>query len=215
MKNIPIYISEYGYSAFGGINDMEIQSALMNADIVGQFLTLGGSKAFLYGLEPTTPGTGTECAPGNNMILGMDDNGKASFRTATYYGAVMMKKYWTQPANETLKVFPVSSNIKNGKEEELVSAYALLCPDSTWSLMIVNKDPKRSFKININVERQNQITSLHFPVTCYQYSNKQYQWLVDGENSRPLKSLPPEEKIIEQGLIELPQYSLTILRQKN
>jgi hypothetical protein len=214
MKNIPIYISEYGYSAFGGINDMEIQSALMNVDIVGQFLTLGGNKAFLYGLEPSTPDAGSECAPGNNMILGMDENGKVSFRTATYYGAVMMKKYWAQPSDKMLKVYPVSSDIKNENGEELVSAYALFCPDSTWSVMIVNKDPKRAFKINIGVEKENQTTLLHFPNTCYQYSGKQYQWLVDGENSHPLKSLPPEETTIQQSLIELPPYSLTVIREK-
>jgi hypothetical protein len=214
MKNIPIYISEYGYSAFGGINDMEIQSALMNADIIGQFLTLGGSKAFLYGLEPSTPDLNTECAAGNNMILGMDDEGKASFKTATFYGALMMKKYWAQPSDRTLKVYPVSSNIKNENGEELVSAYALLRPDSTWSVMIINKDPNRSFKVNIHVQKQNQITSLHFPVICYQYSHKQYQWVADGEDSHPLKSLPPEEKTIRQSLIELPPYSLTISRER-
>jgi hypothetical protein len=214
MKNIPIYITEYGYSAFGGINDMEIQSALMNADIVGQFLTLGGSKAFLYGLEPSTPDVNTECAPGNNMILGMNDDGKVSYRTATYYGAVMMKKFWAHPSEQTLNVYPVSSNIKNKNGEDLVSAYALLCPDSTWSVMILNKDPRKSFNVNIAVEKQNQISSLHFPVSCYQYSGKQYQWNVDGENSHPLKSLPPEEKIVQQGLIELLPYSLTVIKEK-
>lgn len=214
MKNIPIYISEYSYSAFGGINDMEIQSALMNADIVGQFLTLGGGKAFLYGLEPSTPDVNTQCAAGNNMILGMENNGKASFRTATYYSAIMTIKYWASPSDKTLKVYPVSSNIKNENGEELVSAYTLLCPDSTWSLMIVNKDSKQSFKASINVEKQNQVVPLHFPLNCYQYSSKQYQWLADGENSHPLKSLPPEEKIIQQGLIELPPYSLTVVREK-
>lgn len=214
LKNIPFYITEYGYSAFGGINDMEIQSALMNADIVGQFLTLGGSKAFLYGLEPSTPDIGTKCAPGNNMILGMDDEGKVSYRTATYYGAVMMKKYWAHPSDQTLKVYPVSSNIKNKKDEELVSAYALLCPDSTWSVMIVNKDPKQSHKITIDVEKGNQSASLHLPLSCYQYSGKQYQWHVNGANSRPSKSLPPEEKIIQQGLITLPPYSLTVVREQ-
>jgi hypothetical protein len=80
--------------------------------------------------------------------------------------------------------------------------------------MIVNKDPKRAFKINIGVEKENQTTLLHFPNTCYQYSGKQYQWLVDGENSHPLKSLPPEETTIQQSLIELPPYSLTVIREK-
>jgi hypothetical protein len=212
MKDLPLYITEYGYSAFDGINDVKIQSGLMNADIVGQFLTLGGNKAFLYGLEPKKPDIESNCAPGSNMILGMDDKGKASFRTATYYGAVMMKKHWAQPSSQLLNVYPVSSNIKNNKDEELVSAYALRSPDSTWSVMIVNKDPKSAYEVNIDIEKDHVNRSLRFPLTAYQYSGKQYQWLVRGEDSHPSRSLPPEEKIIEKGLIDLPPYSLTVVR---
>jgi hypothetical protein len=125
----------------------------------------------------------------------------------------MMKKNWAQPSDKMLKVFPVSSNIKNKNGEELVSAYALLRPDSSWSIMIINKDQRQSFKVKIGLEKEHQISSLHFPLACYQYSGKQYQWIVNGEKSHPLKSLPPEEKTIEQGLIELPRYSLTIIRE--
>jgi len=215
MKNIPIYITEYGYSAFSGINDVEIQSALMNADIIGQFLRLGGNKAFLYGLEPSFPDENNDCAAGNNMLFGMNDEGKIIYRTATYYGAEMIKKHWAQPSDKILKIYPVSSNIKNDNGEELISAYALLCPDSTWSVMIVNKDPLKAYNVNINVKKQSQIIPFHLPASCYQYSGRQYQWLIDGEDSHPLKSLPPEQKTIQQGLVELPPYSLTIIREKN
>jgi hypothetical protein len=213
MKNVPLYITEYGYSAFDGINDVQIQSALMNADIVGQFLTQGGKKAFLYGLEPKKPDIESDCAAGSNMILGTDDNGIASFRTATYYGAAMIKKYWAKPSNQMLNVYPVSSTIKNEKGEELVSAYALISPDSSWSVMAINKDPKRTFKINIAVEKEHVDRSLRFPLAVYQYSGKQYQWVVKGEDSHPSRSLPPEENMMEKGLIELPPYSLTVVRE--
>jgi len=213
MNNIPIYITEYGYSAFAGINDMQIQSALMNADIVGQFLQSGGAKAYLYGLVPTTPDTESDCAAGNNMMFGMDETGKISYRTAIYYGAIMTKKYWAQAAGDSLNVYPVSSNIKNKEGEELVSAYALLGPGGKWSLMIVNKDPAKTFRVNIDVEANGKTRALHFPLSCLQYSGKQYKWQVNGEESHPSKSLPPEEKTIQQGTIELPPYSLTVVRE--
>jgi hypothetical protein len=212
MKNIPIWISEYGYSAFGGINDMEIQSALMNDDIVGQFLTLGGDKAFLYGMEPSQPDASSECAPGNNMMFGMDDQGRVIYRTAIYYGAMILKKYWAQPSGSRLRIYPVSSNVWNEQGQELVSAYALLCPDGTWSVMIVNKDPKRAYRMGLNMEKQNKTSSISLPSLCYQYSGREYRWLVDGVKSRPLKSLPPEQKKVSNNQIELPPYSLTVIR---
>src|SRR4029077_12719469 len=52
---IPWIISEYGFSAFAGRSMVEFPSALLNADIVGEFLTLGGKAAYLYGYEPGTP----------------------------------------------------------------------------------------------------------------------------------------------------------------
>lgn len=213
LANVPIYITEYGYSAFGGINDMQIQSALMNADIVGQFLTLHGNKAYLYGIVPSVPDTGSICAAGNNMMFGMDDNGKVSYRTATYYGALMMKKYWAQPAGDSVRVYPVSSTMQNKQGEELVSAYALLTPDNNWSLMVINKDPNKSYRVSVKVDEGGKASSLRLPLTCYQYSGKQYKWVVDGENSHPSKSLPPVEKTIRRNLIELPPFSLTVLKQ--
>src|SRR5438045_1798680 len=83
--NTPIYITEYGYSAFSGRPEVDIEGALIYADIVGKFLTLGGSKCFLYGYEPAYLET-DGCDWGNNILFALDDNGKIKYRTAAYYG---------------------------------------------------------------------------------------------------------------------------------
>src|SRR5207245_8967843 len=46
-RDIPWIIAEYGYSAFGARAEVALDVALLNADIVGRFLTLGGGAAFL------------------------------------------------------------------------------------------------------------------------------------------------------------------------
>src|SRR5262249_52169340 len=45
-RSIPWIISEYGYSAFASRAEIGMEGALLNAEIVGEFLALGGDQAF-------------------------------------------------------------------------------------------------------------------------------------------------------------------------
>ncbi|MDQ6755821.1 MAG: discoidin domain-containing protein, partial [Bacteroidota bacterium] len=112
--DIPIYFTEYGYSAFSLQAEVEIEGALMYADILGKFLSVGGSKAFMYGYEPAYLEK-DNCGWGNNILFGLDDDGKIIYKTAAYYGMQMLTKYWAQPSNSTLGFFPANCNIVNEK----------------------------------------------------------------------------------------------------
>ncbi len=79
-RRIPWMITEYGYSAFGGRAEMDIEGALLNADIVGNFLTLGGEQAFLYGYEPNDVIQEVPCSSGNNMLFLLGGDGNISYR---------------------------------------------------------------------------------------------------------------------------------------
>ncbi len=104
MKNIqnvlpektPIYVTEYGYSAYEGKPEVEIQGALMYADILGKFMELGGSKSFLYGYEPAFLQQSFNCGYGNNMLMGLNDSGKINYKTAAFYGTQMITHFWAQ-----------------------------------------------------------------------------------------------------------------------
>src|SRR5207247_6461796 len=93
-RNIPWIISEYGYSAFAGRAEINIEGALLNADIVGKFLTLGGDQVFLFGYTPSQV-LYDSCSPGNNMLFSMDDVGNITHRFATYFGARLLTREWT------------------------------------------------------------------------------------------------------------------------
>jgi hypothetical protein len=215
LQGLPFYITEYGYSAFAGVSEVSMQGALMNADIVGRFLTLGGNKAYLYGWEPNNLQSDFGCPAGNNMVLGMDDNGKIRFRTATYYGAELLIKQWAQPNDKMLEVYPVSSPVFDRFGQELITSYALRSADSTWSVLLINKDPlqKHTIKIAVADESTNS-TSFISNAAGYQYSGKQYQWKSKGLNGYPSRNLPPEPLQIKDGLVTLPPYSLTVIRSK-
>ncbi len=211
--NTPLYVTEYGYSAYEGKSEVEIEGALLYVDILGKFMQLGGSKSFLYGYEPAWLQQTNNCGFGNNMIFGLGDNGKIKYKTAAFYAMQMLTHFWAQPSDSLLEVYPSECDIFNRKKQSLISAYPLRTPDGKWSLMLINKDPRRTW--NVDIEAENMVSKEKIawhPLHLTQYSRIQYHWKDDGMNGHPDLNLPPVTKKIE-GLanIILPPYSVTIV----
>ena len=213
-QNTPIYLTEYGYSAYEGKPEVEVEGALMYDDILGKFLESGGTKSFLYGYEPAYLEQSYKCSGyGNNILFGLGEDGKIKYKTAAYYGTKMITENWAKPSDSGLEIYPSSSNIHNRKKEPLISTYPLRSPDGKWSVMLINKDPKRTFNVDIDVENKvsKEISDLHFE-NLIQYSKRQYHWIDEGLNSHPSKNLPPITKKIDGSKnISLPPYSLTVV----
>ncbi|MGN6530503.1 MAG: discoidin domain-containing protein, partial [Ginsengibacter sp.] len=176
---IPKYLTEYGYSAYEGKHEVQIEGALMYADILGKFLESGGNKAFLYGYEPAILQQSYPCAGyGNNILFGLGEDGKIKYKTAAYYSTKMITQNWAQPSDSILEIYPVSSNINIRKKEPVITTYPLRSNDGKWSVMLINKDPHRTWNVDIDVENiiSKQRTSLHFE-QIIQYSRQQYYWV--------------------------------------
>jgi hypothetical protein len=212
--NTPKYLTEYGYSAYEGKHEVQIEGALMYADILGRFLEGGGDKTFLYGYEPAVLQQSYKCAGyGNNILFGLGEDGRIKYKTAAYYGTKMITQHWAQPSDSILEIYPSLCNIGNTKKGSLITAYPLRSPAGKWSVMLINKDPGKNLNVDIDVENtiSKQITSLHFE-HLVQYSGQQYHWLDKGFDSYPSKNLPPlVKKINGSKNISLPPYSLTIV----
>jgi F5/8 type C domain len=207
--NTDIYVTEYGYSAYGGKPEVTIEGALMYADILGQFLTLGGTKSYLYGYEPTSLEQTNGCDWGNNMLFGMDDDGKIVYRTAAYYGMQIMARYWATPDSSLLKVYPARTH---PPYQDLISAYALLRPDHTWSIAILNKSPRQTFDVRIMIDQAQHLHELQSSSAYIQYSGEQYHWKSAGSRGFPDKSLLPVQKKLKSGApVRLLPYSLTVI----
>ncbi len=214
--NTPVYVTEYGYSSQSGRVECDIEGALMYADILGQFLTLGGDKAFLYGYEPTYPDQNHGCGWGNNMLFGMDENGKIIYHTAAYYGVQMLLQQWAMPADSKLEIYPATCDIVNKEKQPLVSAYAIHRPDNKWAVAIINKDPDKNWEVYVHIFNKiaGTLSPLQIPLQCTQYSRLQYYWKEEGPESHPSLELPPVKKVIgKDDMIELPPYSLTVISE--
>ena len=212
--SIPRIIAEYGYSAFAGQSQVELAGALLNADIVGRFLSLGGREAYLYGWEPTSLDKSARCTQwGNNMLFLTDDQRRIRARVATYYGAQLMMREWVTPSGGDHTMFAAESDVHDSDDNELLSAYVVHRPDGTWSTMLVNKDPDRAFRVTLDFGAAlgGRATG---PRTVLSYSDAEYAWHADGTKGRPSKSMPPRASTRRAGeTIVVPPYSLTVLRE--
>jgi hypothetical protein len=238
---IPWLLTEYGYSVFAGRHEVDIEGALFNADTVGTFLTLGGSKLYLYGYEPNYLQDELKCSWGNLMMLQLNPNGDQLNRLSAYHAAQLITKEWMQPTNETHEIFsvsvssvtltsilslarerrttksPVRVDPKKAPASSIISVYAVHRPDKQWALLAINKDLKRRARLAVQFKlpRTQREVSFAGSVDVIQFSRDQYLWRDDGPNGHPIRSLPPvgfTQKA--SSFYDLPPYSLTVLRGK-
>jgi hypothetical protein len=214
---IPWLMTEYGYSVFAGRHEVEIEGALFSADTVGAFLTLGGTRPYLYGYEPNYLRDELKCSWGNLTMLQLESNSDKLNRLSGYYAAQLINKEWMQPINEPHEVFRATVNQTKPSSSSPVTIYAERRPDKQWALLAINKDPKRAARLNVEFKFANEQRQVTFvrDVDVIQFSREQYLWHDDGPNGHPIRSLPPARFTREAASsYELPPYSLTVLRGK-
>ena len=210
-QKIPWMLSEFGYSVFAGRPEVEIEGALFHADVVGSFLTLGGNRAYLYGYEPNYLTDELKCSWGNLMMLQMQPGTEELNRLSTYYSSQLIANEWMQPGSEEHEIFSVVVE----KARPALTAYAVRRPDNQWSILAINKDPKRSARITVGFKpmKSGRIVPFSPNVDVIQFSREQYSWRDDEANGHPARSLPPaclQWKGVSPCV--LPPYSITVLR---
>ena len=216
-RAIPWMITEYGYSAFGGRPEMDIEGALLNADIVGSFLMLGGEQTFLYGYEPNEIIQEVACSSGNNMLFLLGADGNISYRMPTYYGSRLLTQEWAQPGDGLHELYLASVDEPALQDKSLVTAYAVLRPDGLWAMMVINKDSINAHTVEVKFHNEATGSESGFEgtVDLYQYSRKQYELSADRQEPYPTKDEPPEHQTVPGSrnlLVQLPAYSITVIR---
>ncbi len=218
-QNIPWIITEYGYSSFAGRAEVELPGALLNAEIVAQFLTLGGSAAYLYGYEPNTLiKEMRECDAWGNLALFLSDDSRAIREPLpTYYGAQLLTQQWAQPGDGVHEIYPATAEPRDGAGRSLVTAYTVHRPDGQWATLLINKDLQKSHSVRVRFrnDKTGGVSAFQGRVSVYQYSPRQYMWQANGKKGHPIRNQPPQ-LTIQHGDFKtdytLPPYSLTVLR---
>jgi hypothetical protein len=211
-RQIPWVISEYGFSPFAGRAMSEMPSALLAADIVGHFLSAGGSAAYMFGLTPDTPeNQNFPCAGyGNMMLFEVDDDGASKWPMPVYYAERMMMLDWGAPADQPHRLYGAAADLRDAKGRPVVVTYPLRGPDGRWRVMLINRDSKSGHSVRIAM---NVGGSLRGPLSIVQYSPEEYAWLERGEDSHPIRDLPPRRFTLAGGPIKVPAFSLTVVTE--
>jgi hypothetical protein len=216
--DIPWLITEYGYSAFGARAEVDLDGALLNADSVGRFLTMGGGAAYLYGYEASEIIKEQACSSGNNMLFFRADRGHIKQPTAAYWGARLLTQQWVQPGNQPHEIYPAVSDVLNGNHDQMITAYAVHRPDGLWALLLINRDPNRTFQTSVTFRNtvSGSFGKFDGPLDLYQLSRQQYALGGPPDSPIPVKSGEPEHQLIQSstGTLSLPPYSLTVVRGK-
>jgi hypothetical protein len=212
---IPKIITEYGYSAFATRHMVEMSGALLNADIVGQFLASGGDVAYLYGYEPDALIDELSCHSWGNLILfRSDDVHRIRQPVATYWAARMLTGNWAQPGDGPHAVYGAQSSARDSAGRELVTAYATRRPDGRLALMLVNKDPARTWNVTVRVKTGGgPPAALRPPFDRWALTGSRYRWHANGPRGYARPDLPPAHSVVTgSGPVALPPSSLTVLR---
>lgn len=219
-RTVPLYMTEYGYSAYSAQAEVDLTGALFNADTVGTFLELGGTTAYLYGYEPSPIYRAPDCNSwGNNTLFLSNDSRRILAPTATYHGTALLTQQWLGNPNQPHEVYPVQLAKSPAGDRLPVSAYAVKRPDRQWAVLLINKDPRQGRIVTLRFLKPSAKTSEPFlgPVDLYQFSAVQYRWQAHGEHGRPVRSQPPTHSRSENPdpvKVELPPWSLTVVRSQ-
>jgi hypothetical protein len=212
--SIPWIISEYGFSPFSGRAMSLVPSALFSADVVGHFLSRGGTTAFMFGYTPGSPSNQSfPCSGyGDMMLFEADDTGRSKWPMPMYFAEKMMMQDWGAPAGEAHQLFASNGAVKDDDGRPMVIAYSLRRKDGTLAVMLLNRDEAAVHQVQLILNGAGAGAPFPAgPAQVVQYSPAQYDWLDKGEESHPTKDEPPIRFSIGTGPVMLPAMSLTVV----
>jgi hypothetical protein len=212
-RTLPMIISEYGYSAFADRAEGDVEGALYDADLVGHFLALGGTTAFLYGYEPTylDHEPGCSSAWGNNALFLATYGRTIREPVAAFHAIHLITHRWLELGSERHAMYAASPSTA-GETDSLLSAFAVKRPDGRWSVLLVNRDAARSRTVRLRFAGDPDAAVFAGMHDEWLFSRAQYRWNPNGPNGHPAPNNPPRHQRTREESMTLPPYSLAVVR---
>jgi F5/8 type C domain len=213
--DVPMFNTET--NAPGGDAAVDVFGALWLGETFPAFLTAGGKASYYHHALPySTPHPACWNSWGTYHMFTTDHSYLIKQRTSQFFAAQMLTQEWAEPGDGEHRLFRAASDIKNAKEQTLVTAYAVLRPDGQWSLMVINKDYENPQSVYIVFHDVDSGTNSSFtgPVTRITFGKEQYRWHSAMKDGYADPDGPADKSNLPDGTnrFVLPSASMTVLR---
>lgn len=207
---VPLLMTEYGYSPFSTASEMDMAGAILNAESVAEFLTLGGAETFYYGTEPSALDRNRNCNSwGDNTLFVANDQREIRAKNSTYHAARMITTMWADSSGGEHSILSTGVTA-NSNGAVPIGAYSLRRPDGRIAVLIVNRDPKNDWTVDVR-----GLNSRRTGLDVWRLSAAEYEWHVDGANGFAKPNTGPRKMLgAAAGTLELPPYSITVVRER-
>ena len=146
------------------------------------------------------------------MLFEADITGRAHWPMPIYFAARMLTREWAQPVNQPHSLYAASSDIRDHRGRQIVTAYAVRRPDQKWSVLLVKKDScmhiplkSHSAAMHLSPDFDEHVGGLPIlsPAICLEgVRNAGY----------PVPTEPPQRFRVINSQVTLPPFSLTVAR---
>ncbi len=205
---VPLLMTEYGYSPFSTEAEMDRAGAILNAESVAEFLTLGGAETFFYGTEPSNLDRNESCDSwGDNTLFIADDRREIRAKNSTYHAARMITTIWADSTGGSHTL--LGTSVTGGSDSEsAIGAYSLHRPDGRIAVLIVNRDPKNAWTADVRGGGQ-------LSLDVWRFSAAEYTWHANGAKGVAKPNAGARKLSLRSGApLILPPYSITVVRER-
>jgi hypothetical protein len=232
--DMPMFITEGNLSSGASETYQDMFAGIWLADYIGSFLNSGGNGVYFFHYLPLQMEPGCNGSPGTFGMFTIDANYQIQQPLAQFFVAQLINLEWVQPGSGEHQVFAASSEVSDGADHALVTAYAVKRPDGKWAVLAVNRDQQNVHRVRIKFDGPaDKESSFAGPVEISTFGSAQYQWhpaqtrfMAHAENSGERTIVPttkgwadPDGPIARAKLTaekdtmyELPAASVVVIR---
>ena len=205
---VPLLMTEYGYSPFSAEAEMDRAGAILNAESVADFLTLGGAETYFYGTEPSSLDRNGNCDVwGDNTLFIVNGRREILAKNSTYHAARMVTTLWADSTGGSHTI--LATAVKGAPDNaSVIGAYSLRRPDGRIAVLVVNRDPVNAWTLDLN-----GIGSK--PLDVWRFSAAEYEWHPRGAKgfAKPNRAARKISAAAGVPVVLLP-YSIVVIRER-